>query len=157
MKEEKEFVWTDDLILKFVNFTLNESSAFQGREQDLEEFKEAKSKKEVKPTVCYYGASATQIHFINELDSSNLSVSKERLAEILIAESKGLICVTDENYCWYREDAVMQKVEDAFKAAREKKAEGISLSSLSNQFNQSPIYVERYKSFKEYMDLTQNK
>lgn len=39
----KEFKWTDELILKFVQYTLHDSPTFQGRYKDLEDFKASHS------------------------------------------------------------------------------------------------------------------
>jgi hypothetical protein len=41
---EKKFEWTDEKIVEFVNYTLNHSSAFTGRYQDLEDFKKLHTK-----------------------------------------------------------------------------------------------------------------
>lgn len=42
---EDKFEWTDDLIIKFVNYTLTQSSVFTGRYQDIKDFKDLHSPK----------------------------------------------------------------------------------------------------------------
>lgn len=44
----KEFKWTDELILKFVQYTLHDSPTFQGRYKDLEDFKASHSTDKIK-------------------------------------------------------------------------------------------------------------
>lgn len=39
-----EFVWTDELVLEFVRFTIHDSPTFQGRYKDIEEFKAGKGR-----------------------------------------------------------------------------------------------------------------
>lgn len=104
-----------------------------------------KLKEEVKPTVADWVGSGYQMHFVimrgNNLPDHEITISKERLAEILIAESKKLIHI-DDGYTWFREDSVIKKLEECFNESR-----------LTN-----PIVGFKYDTFSDYMnDKNKNK
>ena len=93
---DKEFKWTDELALEFVNYSLKESPTMQGRYSDLEDFKKSKTK-EVKPIVESVNYDVNEFRFRiifrdGKTDTIVKTVSKERLAEILINEDRGLLC-----------------------------------------------------------------
>lgn len=50
MDSNKEFVWTDELVMDFLNFTFMKAPLFQGGRADMEQFKASKQSKPILTT-----------------------------------------------------------------------------------------------------------
>lgn len=102
MNKEKRFEWNDELVQKFA-----EEYRFSSSRTSLEQFVKCemdKLKEEEKPTISYAKGMSDKTAGIDFTFSNGQSfyITKERLAEILIAESKGDITIwriKDDNIC----------------------------------------------------------
>lgn len=100
MNKEKEFIWTDELVQKFA-----EEYRFSSSRTSLEQFVKCemdKLKEEEKPIVVSVNLKSNTVDFIINTEKEYYHITKERLAEILIAESKGDITIwriKDDNIC----------------------------------------------------------
>ena len=109
-------------------------------------FKEKKEEK-TRITTSLWGEDEIQFStsYLSNLVNAkwDYTISKERLAEILIAESKSLLCIIPNPYpVFYTEKELLEVEEAAFNAAREKE-------EIKRQFNSPHIY-NKYPTFSDY-------
>ena len=157
-KAGDEYKWLGDPYCYFKNITRSGMNVWIKKivENNPEWWK---LKEEEKPVVVDEVVNfPNEVHF--HIKGEWYQVSRERLAEILIAESKGFICIVDEDHVWFRDDEVLKLRQEAFEAARDSAATGIdgftfeqSLAAIKND----PRYPKQTNEHNALADAKWNK
>lgn len=148
MDKEKTFEWNDELVSELLWSRFPFPDGVTAVKPILEEFKKGKLKEEVKPTVKNMWADDSGCHiWMNVNEENPFNISKERLAEILIAEAKGELFMDNEEDRKQRklisDKEFLQFGEDCFKAARH----------TEKKIGEFSIYEEyKYKSLSDFIN-----
>ena len=141
---------------------IEDAAWFTWQVEDNEKF--FKLKEEVKPVVVGSEFWINRIRFVFGEGFPEISISKERLAEILIAEQKGMLNIiqpiSSEDVKEYSKKEYLKFGEDCWKAARLKERilynpnlqQQQNWSLQNQQQNGSYQAVDKYKTFKGYID-----
>lgn len=135
MKEEKQLVWNDELVKEFGRWTKNYKSS-KDTDKAFEDFKFSKLNQS-KPIVVDIEKFPNHYFYKTEPETAGCKISKERLAEILIAENKKFICIIDEEHTLINNNSVIKELEECFNESRKT----------------HPIVGFKYDTFSDYANL----